>query len=1626
MCIVFRCDFVAPNRIIEPFGNNINDSEAKGPSIATSLKVLEPPSSLLKLADYYKKMKFDLEGSVVLDSVSESNSTLSTDIHDEPVSSGKSPGILGTQIETKQTELPSSHTCLTLVSHPGEPTPLPSSGRKLDLESFAVPLPAAIVVPSKVMSELPNTQLGHEQDVAAKPEVAVTMPTSAPVPMGSVADSVSGAPVLISLEELAVCSGVVMGTSEQDQSDSCNVFAPPMEVEVEKTVELPAAPEAFLTDKDLSPNISCITNVVPVSTQSLLIEAASEKTGTVPVQKVYSARKSLKRKPGVVNTVNPLTDYFRPVLITLTTDDDNDDEEVDASGMENARIIHLSVESSDVETGTVAADALERCLHSLETAQIVPKQTDILEECLASSVACAEVETITKEEDEKCEVSVGRQVFSPLKVVVEKVEDFGLTKTFSALETTPPLNIEHKELALREVSHCSRRKNKSPLKRNAGDSKQPSFKGRSKRVRQMSERSMINRNKSLDAGIQNETPPWFKTPVVMRTNEHDACNMVKEVPGGIIEKVCESTDSHEQSGCLTSSVCSDKCVLAEVHHTPAVETSVSQLGEKRKFSSSDTGVKPSASVRKPTSKRKHSITLRESSRKEINHKSTDNANQTACNLRLDSTSGTLVVPETFKIEVDMIPVTGMKCGKRRSEAKYSDSLILARGVYLKERKMKLNETGCEDDSNTGKVSRHKLKSSHHHQNSLNALVMEDKSHSLLKEGGKNSLSQSPEILVGSTDGISVFDKTKTGEVSAVTVPVFPAIMTGSCPGEVSILATETSVIPESSNKGAEKDGESIQSCEVEAIREVISVPVHGSHREKNITLEEDISDEKVISGRRSRYSAIEGYKKRPNTGPRKLRSSTNKLDEHTKDKVSLDTVGCNLRSIPSQKKSVSLHIPDHNIHKNVNNRYQTLDHSKESDVQMSHNQILGENSVIKLDLKTSVQTEGTRSSISKMEVTLPCVHVQNSSTSPNEVHTDSWKAADSEDVIESSQDSNVSSLIACRLPLMRKCSVSICRIDTTLGPGAKVNVFDSDCKLIVHTPEKSGSSFKVYTTDEDIPASTKQEKSAKAVSGVGKAHGMTRRSAVRSLYGKCADVTEMDSVQDKPSVSLGITSSRDERAKEPAYEIRESGYTDNIQTTVNDVPQERLKKQECENSILTVARTDAVKPKSQQITDILTSNYSPIVVVDKASVSISRQQISMAKPEVNSMVIKNCSKQLINTEDGPLKPSTREWAVASKAEVISVAEDLKARFKHIGNTFKADSTGTAVITESQLEQQITTLKPENKNTTVMKDDAEKLELNSSNCEEISVICIRDNTAELQPKHTGVDKKIKNNSEIKNCTDRQGAKLVLRSSSERLLTKDEFMTDRTQQLVTPKPVSTNQCKTNSNKRTKDDKVFNVDHKISMISDKSDFIDNTSGTNKTLNGANILEGYCKAPFPLQSHNRPPFSGDASPEVPHVQVASSLDNPAAAGASKAKTSTQNAGNISLCEKSVCDWSVGIPSEVKICDGASSDNNETPSLPSSTSLICSPSSLCRVFSSLVGSPETGESPKSHHRCPRSGRACFMLDHAFALKDIETRSDVCPEETGSIHSATEPCSQLQGKKYVCRMTDGGLSPLEM
>jgi hypothetical protein len=2157
---------------------------------------------------------------------------------------------------------------LALVSHPCEPIPLPSNGRKLDLEAVAVRLPAAIVVPSEVTPDLPNTQLVHDQDVTAKPEVAITVPVSTPV-LTSVAESVNDAPFLFPLEEAAVCSSLVMGRSEQDLSVSCNVLA---SLEVQKIVECPAAPQAFLTDKDLSPKASDVTSIVPASRKSLLIEATSKNTNTVSMQKVDPATKSLKRKPAavVVNTENPLTNYFRPVSITLTADDG----EVDTSEQGSARTIHLSVENSGDDTGTMAAGESESCLHSLETTQIVPEHTEALEECLAPSLPCVEVRTITKENDE-CAVSHGMQVLSPLKVVVEKVEDFIVTKAFSALETTPPLNIEHKEVPSCGASRCCRRKTKCPLKRHAGDPKLPPFKGCSKRVQQIktrkqhkevllqdklsesrsrhskrkgsenptilkcpsqvhghnkhgsddqvmdltgqeaiggsettsgdntspsllpaasgrtssktkltkstntiskviennvavqqsdellklsttgshpkqilnsatvlddvntkkrskrhkplntkdltysrqvrncnfshdkgqafdvesskqnvacsrglsntsaredngdtcgngslssasngvvdevtkqnirnstellkphvemqetvqkviksnschnkmslrsankdtqnvkmmnqnmlcktnvlksdsdpqrsnveftkqnisnnnyifsvgrrevqvndtemykqntvnckgsvqhlqgsdvqiSERSLSDSNKSLGAGIENETVLCLKAPNDMGTSECDACGVVKGGPDGITEKVCESTDSHKQSERVTSNVCVDKgpvkCVSSEVCYTPGVETSVSCLRGKRKFSSSDTGLKPSTAVRKPTSKWKRSITLTESNGKEINHsKPADNGSQTACNLRMDQTSDTRLVPEAVSAERNVMLLAGMTRGKRtRSKAKDSDSLIPAESAYSKRRKVKFNERGFQHDLDRVRVSRRECESSHDHQCSINPPEMEDKSLSLLRVGGKSSLLKSPEMLVVSTGGIIVSDEMKTaavltpGEVSAVTVPVLAAIVTGRCSGEVTILPTKTSVIPESPKRDAEEKIKSVQSCEDQAIGEVISVTMHGSNRDENFTMEKGISDEKVISRQKSRYTTSEENERLLGTGPRQLCPSTNKLDEHVKDKISLDVTDCNFTSMLRLGKLTSSHVPDNITHKNVNDRCQALDHSEESDVQVAQNQMLEKNNMIELGLKASVQAEGTCSCISVQaegtclcistaEVTVPRVQVQNTSASPHAAYTDSRKPADSEDVIESSQDSSASSFIHSRLPLLQKCSVSVRRIDTTLEPGAKIIVSDGDCRLIVRAPEDSSSSFKVCTIDKGIPASGTQEKSAKAVSGMGKAHGMTCCSADQSLYGKHADVTGMDSLQDKPSTSLGINSSQDEGIKEP--EVCVSECADSNRTARNE-PQGRLRKQEGEDSVLSVVKTDAANPQSEQAPDLFKSKeYSPVVVMDNVSRSMFRHQISVAKHEGNSVVSKHQSKDQtitsdsnistadicdtpkvqskegimtpannvsrvgkevtprlksreqfitseknisrfgkegtvkhqykhqINTslsegnistvnhehapelrskhqvnpsksehnsstigkedtpkpqsreeidvsvsednilvvsskeilkqranemfsasksedctllcckEDGPkphssrgistsqsedsvskeekenirkphskrqltaadsndnhmssvtydtqechskqkisksaledavltavsentsklkrksssissncdinvstllkedipnpepeqqkseacglttikegrLKPRTRPRTLASKSEGISLAEDLKARFRHHVNTFKIDSTVVAVIPESQSEQQITMLKPKNQNTTFLKDNAEKSELNSSNCEEITAMCITDDTAELRPKHAAMDRRIKSDRRVKNYSDRRGTKFVLRSSSERMLTGDEVIVDRPQQLVAPKSVSTNQCQRNSDEQTKDDNVYSVDPNSSSqldqqkISDNSGFVDDTAGTKKTpLNESNVLEGDFNVPSPLQSCKRP-----ASLEVPRGQAASSLDNPADIGASKIKKfPMKNTENVSLCEKSVCGWSVAAPLEVKLCDDASSDSDKTPSPPSSKSLIRSPSSLLRAFCSVLGSAESSESNKSHHKCSRGRRAHYLLNRAVAVKDVETWSDVRPEEIRSVHSGTQPSLPLSRKIHLYTMSGGDSSPQEM
>jgi hypothetical protein len=766
-----------------------------------------------------------------------------------------------------------------------------------------------------------------------------------------------------------------------------------------------------------------------------------------------------------------------------------------------------------------------------------------------------------------------------------------------------------------------------------------------------------------------------------------------------------------------------------------------------------------------------------------------------------------------------------------------------------------------------------------------------------------------------------------------------------------------------------------------------------------------------------------------------------------------------------------------------------------------------------------VLAERTCSSISKTEATLPCVQMQNNGTSPHEVHKGSRKGAESQDVRESSQDSNSSLLIASKLPLMQKCSVSVCRIDTTLGPGTTISVSDGDSRHIVLTPDSSGSPFKVY---KDKPASTKQRNSAEALSGLENSYRMTCCSANRSLIGRFSDVTEMDSVQDKPSISLGMNPSRGESTEHPtseccvSEEVNRSRSEDSISTTgKEDIPnpqsmkkinlsvskvdmlvaivEETLKQQaykkfstpESEDCILPCRKEDGTQPHSSQ--EISTSQCEDIVVKkEKGSIREpwSKQQLSTgdsndnhlssvkeddqecdSKQAINKSALevtqltavgenasKRKRKQPINAsncdghvlkllkedirrpepeqqrsetcgltaaKEGPLKPRAKEHTAASKCEVISLAEGLKARLKH-------NSTVTAVIPESEPEQQNTMLKPENKKTTVMKEGAEKSELNSSNCAEITGMCITDDTTELRPEHTGVGKRTKNNSRVKTYASKRRTKLVLRSSSERMLTEGEFMKDQPQQLVTSDSVSTNQCQRNSDKQTKDDNLSDVGHNISSppnqqkISDNSGVTDNTSGAKKTpLNESNILDGNFKVPFPPSRKRR------ASREVPSTQTATTLDDPADTGASKIKKlSVQNSEDGRLYAKSVCDRSVSAPSEVKLCDAASSDHDGTLSPQFSKSLIRSPSLLLRSFCSLFGGPESSECPKRHFKCLRGGRARHMLDCAGAVKDAGTWSDVRPEEIRSVCSGTQPSLSPPRTFHVYSLSGGGTSCL--
>jgi hypothetical protein len=1338
-----------------------------------------------------------------------------------------------------------------------------------------------------------------------------------------------------------------MGTSEQKHLNSCNVVA--SLAEVKKTVELPAESQAFLTGEDLSPSVCSRTGIVPSPSSSLLIEATSKKTNTAPVRKVGCGTKSLKTKPVVTNTDNPLTSYFSPVSIVPTADDDK----FDASRAENARTVHLNVENSDNVTDTVAADETKRRHHTLEATQCVPERRKVLEECPPLSLPCAEVKITAKVDDETREVSYGKKVSSPLKVVVERVEDFTVSKAFSALKIMPPLNVECKEVPSHEVSSRSRRKTKCPRKRNAGDPKLSPFKGRNKRVQHV-ETGKRRREELLQDKLSesygkcskkraSEKPKALKCPPQNQSGTKNGTN----------DQVMDLTRQEAVSGPETA-----------------------------------TRDNPSPSLLPAASGRTSSKTKQRKSKNKIS--------------------------EVIENDVAMLEVA------RLSKVSVTGS----------QPELILNSDTILDDVNTNKPSSHKcnISSSAHSRQLRN-----------------NNLS-------------SLYDKEQT--------------------------------------------------CDIKSSKQKVAT----SHRLLN-TIVREVSGDTSVNGSSSPASNKVADEVTEQSMPNSAEFLTPHVEmQETNKKFIKRKSRHRKRSLRSAKKDIQdMKIVEQNTLCNANT-LKTDSDALRKDVIFTKQNTSNSNDGFSDGLE-EVLAEKTCSTISKTEATLPCVQTQKDSTSPHEVHKGSNKAADSEDVIESSQDSNSSLLIASKLPLMQKCSVSVCRIDTTLRPGATISVPDGGSRHIVLTPDESGSPFKVY---EDKPSSPKQRRSAEALSGLEKAHSF-RRSAVQALTHKYGDVTEMDPVQDKPSVSLGINPSKGESTEHPASEchvseevnrsrseesISTAGKEDTpksqsmeksnaslskdntsvviVKETLKQRADEKFSASESEDCILPCRVENGTQPHSSQEINM---SQSEDIAVKKQKESIrepcSKQQLSTgdsndnhllsvkennqechSKQDINKLALEdtqltavreNASKRshkqpfnasncdghvlklikediprpepeqqrsetcgLTAAKEGLVKPRVREHTVASKCEIDSLAEGLKAKLKH-------DSIFTVVIPESEPEQQNTMLKPENKITTVMKE--EKSELNSSNCEKVTGVCLTHDATELRPKHIGMGKRSKNSSRVKNYTSNRSTKLVLRSSSGRMLSEDEFMEDQPQQLVTSDSVSTNQCQRKSDKQTKDDDVSSVGHNISSplnqqtISDNSGVTDNTSGAKKTpLNESNILDGNFKVPFRVQSRKR-----RASREVPCSGAATTLDNPADARASKIKKlSVQNSEDGRL--PSVCDRSVSAPSEVKLCYVASSDSDEIPSPPSSKPLVRSPSLLLRSFCSVFGSPESSERHKSHYKCLRGGRAQYLVDCAGIVKDAGTWSDVRPEEIRSICSGTQPSLPLPRTFQLYRMSDGGSS----
>jgi hypothetical protein len=861
-----------------------------------------------------------------------------------------------------------------------------------------------------------------------------------------------------------------------------------------------------------------------------------------------------------------------------------------------------------------------------------------------------------------------------------------------------------------------------------------------------SEPSTSNTSSCVEVGVQNESVPCLETSADTGTSKDGACNMVKEGNSDAVEQTTKATNSHASSKSLTPNVNSDKrdvkSVFSKIKNDPLIEeTPKLEVRDEKEMSSGDPDSKSFTRCRKSAPKLTSSVSLLGSDGMEVNKdKPADILGcQTACNLKMDR----LLAPGGLSAERNELHVTEVEHGERkRSNARHNPSVVPTEDPCPKTRKRKLRGTEFENDLNTVQISSQRSESSHIHQSSSGATVIEDNLVSLLKEGRKNSSTRNPEIRASSirtatTEELTISDVTRTSpvltftEASAVTTPILAAIVTADSPSEINILPSTV-----------EKETEPVPSCGNQTTKGDISEKLNADMN--SICKEENSPVEKVVRRQRARYSAVNKDKSAPRVMPRKLRSSTHKVIKQIQDRT-------------------------------VNKKCQISDHPRELDDQTSvvvsevaalpRKHVAEKDRMSKLDLKTTSGSEERTFCLSKSEVTLSCAEISGATTGL----AGSQKAADSEEIIESSQDSSVSSFIVSRFPLIHKCSVSVRRINTTLEPGAKIDVSQSDQELMVLVPRDPNSSFKVYTPDKRTSTAVQEEKSAKADSEMEKAH--------------CS----------KSEDNATRFNKEDTSKPRPKPQIYASVPEDSVSAvSPEDAPKLRLKKQvnasKSEDIILKVCRKDALKTRSMQQINASISEINISTVSSKETPKLrSKQQINASISESNISAVcskdtlKGQSKQQINVsksddsvsaeeKEGSKKPQPKQQSTASysKRNVSSaVKEDTqKPQSKQEINTSNSDNGILMSVNEDaskpKPKQSISASKCDNNTLSALKEDIPKPRSKQKKSEDCILTAIKECTLKPRTKQISIPE-----SEVISLVDVTESRLKHRVHTSRL-------------------------------------------------------------------------------------------------------------------------------------------------------------------------------------------------------------------------------------------------------------------